>query len=121
MGLVKSTRRRFIGVRNLVRFLRLVSLHPRGAGNDFLVCDNETVSTREFISLVMQASGTRNWILPIPPALMVAGAKFAGLSGPIERLVGNLDIDDQKARTVLGWKAPYSMLEELQYAVDGLR
>ena len=117
LGQVTTNRKRFIGVRNFTHFLRHVSLHPQGARNDFLVCDSETVSTKEFISLVMQASGTKNWLLPVPLSLMTAAANLPGLRRPIEILTGNFDIDDQKARTVLGWQPPYSMLEELKYTV----
>ena len=117
LGLAKANRRRFIGVRNLTLFLHHVSLHPQGANNDFLVCDNETVSTKELISLVMQASGKKNWILPVPLSFMIAVANLTGMRRPVERILGNYEIDDRKARNLLKWQPPYSMLEELQYTV----
>jgi nucleoside-diphosphate-sugar epimerase len=46
---------------------------------------------------------------PMPAAMLRLAGRATGLAGEIERLVGDLEIDDSATRELLGWKPAKGM------------
>jgi nucleoside-diphosphate-sugar epimerase len=92
--------------------VRAVS-HPDAAGRIFVARDGEAVSTPELYTRIGHALAkpVRTW--PMPTGMLRLAGRMTGLAGEVERLVGNLEIDDGATRELLGWKPARGMDEVL--------
>jgi len=108
-----SNRRSLVFVGNLIDALRACCLRPEAAGRIFEVSDGEDVSTPELVRRIAHALDrpARLYRLPLP-LLRLAGT-LVGQPQVIARLTGDLSVDSGLMRTVLGWRAPYSMEQGL--------
>jgi nucleoside-diphosphate-sugar epimerase len=102
---------------NLVDFLARCAAHPAAANETFLVSDGEDLSTSELLRRLGRAMGRPARLLPVPPALLQAGAMALGRRDMAQRLLGSLQLDIAKARGVLEWTPPISVDEGLRRAV----
>jgi nucleoside-diphosphate-sugar epimerase len=114
LGRVTGNRRSMIGLQNLVHFLHHTGQSPEAANQVFLVTDDERPSTAEFVRLAGQAANRNALLLPFPQGLMNIAARALGAHSKMQRLFGDYDIDDSKARTLLNWRPPSTMLDELK-------
>jgi nucleoside-diphosphate-sugar epimerase len=114
LGRVTGNRRSMIGLQNLVHFLHHAAKTPEAAGQVFLVADDERPSTAEFVRLAGLAANRNALLLPFPQSLMNIAARALGAHSKVQRLFGDYDVDDSKARTLLKWRPPSSMLDELK-------
>jgi nucleoside-diphosphate-sugar epimerase len=104
-GLVRN-RRSLVHRGNLASALIAALDHPAAAGATFLVADGPPWSTPELIRLIAAALGRPARLLPVPPALLAAAGRLAGRGAAVERLLGDLAVDDRRLRTRLGWAPP---------------
>jgi lipopolysaccharide/colanic/teichoic acid biosynthesis glycosyltransferase/nucleoside-diphosphate-sugar epimerase len=128
-GMVKSMQRGIplpLGAvhnqRSLVALDNLVSLvllsadrtsSPQAANQVFVVADGEDVSTTTLLRKLAQAAGCPSRLLPVPAWLLRSGASLLGKRAVADRLLGNLQVDPTKARTLLGWRPVVTMDEQL--------
>jgi nucleoside-diphosphate-sugar epimerase len=104
-GLV-ANRRSLVYRGNLASALIAALDHPSAAGETFLVADGPPVSTAALIRGIAAALGRPARLLPVPPALLAAAGRLAGRAAAVERLLGDLAIDDRRLRARLGWSPP---------------
>lgn len=109
-----DNRRSLVGLSNLVSLLEKCMTHSAAAGQVFLVCDGEDLSTPELLQRLAQALDRKARLLSIPPAALRFAATIAGRPGIYERLCGSLQIEMDKARDLLGWRPPLTVDEELK-------
>jgi nucleoside-diphosphate-sugar epimerase len=113
LGAVRNARS-LVYVGNLADALVGTLGHPAASGRTFLVKDGEDVSVPELVRRIAAALGRPARLLPVPPAILRAGAAMAGRSGAAARLLGSLTVDDRPIREILAWQPPFSMLEGLR-------
>lgn len=106
-------RRSLIYLGNMVDALITCAIHPAAAGQTYLVCDEETLSTADLLRQLAAAMGLSSRLLPCPPALLRWAGRLTGKSQALERLLGSLQINSDKIRTELGWRPPYSLQQAL--------
>jgi nucleoside-diphosphate-sugar epimerase len=106
--------RSFIALDNLVSFIILCIDHPKAANEVFLISDGEDVSTTELLQKVAKVFGKRAFLLPVPVSWMTFVAKLVGKEDVANRLFGSLQMDNSKARRLLGWKPVITMDEQLK-------
>lgn len=106
-----NNKRSLIYIENLVDFILLCTHHPKAANETFVIADGDDVSTTDLIKVIREASGNRPRLIPIPQTLLVWLLKCLGKHALATRLCGNLQIDITKAKTLLGWKPPYTFKE----------
>ena len=106
-----NNKRSLIYIENLVDFIMLCTHHPKAANETFVIADGNDVSTTDLIKVIREASGNRPRLIPIPQTLLVWLLKCLGKHALATRLCGNLQIDISKAKTLLGWKPPYTFKE----------
>lgn len=106
---------------NLVDFLILCAqptLSPLAANETFLISDGQDVSTTYLLKTLAKAQGKSARLLPIPTAWLRFALKCLNKQSIAQRLLGDLQIDSSKARTLLGWKPPYTAAQGLADCVS---
>jgi nucleoside-diphosphate-sugar epimerase len=109
-GLVNNSRS-FISVNNLCDFIALTTTHTKAAGELFLVSDDEHVSTKTLIKTIWQARDINSFLIPIPIFIFKVLFKLLGRSSMAIQLFDNLEVDNSKAKTLLGWSPKQSMID----------
>ena len=112
-----KNRRSLIYVGNLIDAIITCLVHPKAAGETFLVSDGRDLSTPELIRLMAEAMGRKERLFPFPTGMLKAMGKITGRSAEIERVVGSLCVDSGKIRKMLGWKPGYTVEEGMREAV----
>jgi nucleoside-diphosphate-sugar epimerase len=107
-GLVNNSRS-FISVKNLCDFIVLTSLHPKAANELFLVSDNENVSTKKLIEIIWQARGVKSFLIPFPIFIFRLLLKALSRESMSIQLFDSLEIDNSKAKQLLGWSPNQTM------------
>lgn len=116
MGAIDN-RRSMVALDNLVDLLLTCVRHPAAAGKTFLVSDGHDVSTPELVRMLAAAMGKRAFLLPVPPALLAAGAALLGKSAAADRLLGSLQVDMAATQSLLDWQPPVSMPDAIDATV----
>ena len=63
------------------------------------------------------ALGVPARLIPVPLCVLNAGAKLLGKADVAQRLLGNLQVDITKNKTLLGWQPPLGVDEGLRLAI----
>jgi nucleoside-diphosphate-sugar epimerase len=116
LGLVRN-RRHFVSIDNLTDFVGLCLSHPAAAGETFLIADAESVSTPDLARLLASKMGKHPRLLPMPPALLKAGARLIGQERAARSFLASLEIDLEKNFRLLGWSPPVTLEQGLARAV----
>ncbi len=111
-GLVNN-KRSFISIDNLCDFISLCIYHPKAANEVFLISDDHTVSTPEFMNSVVGGLGQNTRHLPIPVWIIRFMGKLFGISKQVEQLVGDLEVNCSKAKKLLGWTPLETMAQSM--------
>lgn len=110
-------KRSLVALDNLVDFIITCITHSQAANQTFLVSDGQDLSTTELVRGMAQAADVPARLLPVPVWALKAGASLLGKGDAVQRLCGNLQVDISKARSLLGWVPPVSVLEGLRRAM----
>lgn len=114
-------RRSLVYVGNLVDALITCAAHPAAAGQTYLVCDGEDVSTSDLLRQMAVAMGVFSRLFPCPLMLLRLAGKLTGKSQQLERLLGSLQVDGDKICRDLNWVPPYSLQQGLQATAEWYR
>jgi nucleoside-diphosphate-sugar epimerase len=113
--------RSLIYVKNLVDALIACATHPAAAGQTYLVCDGENISTPDLLRQLAAGMGVPSRLFFCPPTLLQLVGKLTGKSKQLERLLGSLQVDGDKLRTDLNWTPPYTLQQGLQATAEWYR
>ena len=113
-----DNRRSLIYVENLVDALIVCATHPAAAGQTYLVCDGEDISTPDLLRQLGDAMGCPAHILPFPPSWLRRMGKLSGKYDQVERLLGSLQVDGGKICRDLNWVPPYTFQQGLEAAAE---
>ena len=103
--------RSLVGVDNLVDLVITCIDHPAAANQVFLVSDDEDLSTTEMLRRMSIALKRQVRLVPVPAKLLKFVAGIIGKEEVAQRLVGSLQIDISKTKSLLNWSPPYSFDE----------
>ena len=104
-------------VGNLVSFIISCIQHPAAANQTFLVSDGEDVSLRNLVTYIRLCLGLSTRLLPVPVGLFKLAGALTGKRGVVDRLVGDLQVDSSKARTLLEWVPPFTVSQGIEATV----
>ena len=99
-----NNRKSFISVKNLVSLLKLCAIHPAAAGEVFLAADSHPVSTKQLVDALADVAGDKTIQVPVPLGVMRIAAKLLGKSAIANQLFDDLEVDNSKAKELLGWE-----------------
>ena len=106
--------RDLIGVRNLADAILAVALADGVAGEVFLVCDRQPVSLESLVRAIASAYRVRPRLVPLPSAVLSLAVCVCPQSRTLQRLFGDLRIDDGRLTELVGWRPAFSVLQELE-------
>jgi nucleoside-diphosphate-sugar epimerase len=88
-------------------------------GQTYLVADPEPLTVAEMVGVMRAAVGRRPNLLPMPPTIVRAAARFIGLEDAVARIEGSLVVDPAKLLAA-GWKPGLSTREALAETVRAI-
>jgi len=109
--------RSLLYVGNLIDLLILCTKHPLAANQIFLAADNETVSTTHLLQRLALAKKSHALLLPVPQNWLSKFFISIGKQSIAQRLLGNLEVDNSKAKSVLSWHPPFTFEEGIRASV----
>ena len=112
--------RSFVYIGNLVSLILCCIHHPAAVNQVFLVSDGHDLSTTDLLKLCASSLGVKVRLLPVPQRLIEFCAALVGKQDVAHRLCGSLQVDITKARTMLGWSPPVSIINGLKATARGL-
>ena len=112
-------KRSLVALENLTDFIILCTHHPRAANEIFLISDDQDISTTQLLRFMAKALGKPLCLWPVPPLMMKLGATLVGKRAAAIKLLGSLQIDCSKAKSMLGWKPVVTVQDQLEVIVKG--
>jgi len=109
-----SNRRSLVALDNLVSFITACLEHPAAAYQVFLVSDGAAVSTSELLRKIALAYAVTPRLLAVPQGCLRCVARMLGKSSAADRLLGSLEVNDDKSRHMLGWRPVVTMDQQLR-------
>ena len=110
-----KNKRSFISVDNLVDFISVCIVHPKAKNEIFCISDGDDLSIKDFTNNIAKGLSKNIYQLPIPVFILRLIGRLIGKSTLVEQLVGNLQVDTRKAKSVLGWTPVATMSESLAF------
>ena len=104
-GLVRNFRS-LIYVENFVDAICQVLERPEAVGRTFMVRDGQDLSTPELCLQLCTGLERSCRLLPVPVSLLRGLVAMTGRGAMVDRLVGDLKVDDSCIRRELGWIPP---------------
>lgn len=109
-----SNRRSLVALDNLVSFVMTCLEPPAAANQVFLVSDGEAVSTTELLTQIALTHGVALRLFAVPKGWLRFVSGMFGKSRAVDRLLGSLEINDEKSREMLGWRPVVTMDQQLR-------
>jgi len=106
-------RRSLVYVENLADALMRCATDPRAAGQCFHVADTDPLTVAELCRALGRHLHKPARLVPIPEGWLRLAGRLTGRSAEVDRLVGALQVDTARIRSVLGWTPPHSTDEGL--------
>lgn len=112
-----DNRRSLLYVGNLADAIGHCLRQPQAAGQTFLVCDGEAVSTKGLVEAIARAMGRPACLPPVPTSLLRLLARGLGKQAEAGRLLGSLALDCAKLRQELAWRPPFTFEQGIRETV----
>jgi nucleoside-diphosphate-sugar epimerase len=111
-----TAKRSMVSLGNLVSFIHSAVVHPDAADQLFLVSDGVDVTLPEILNSLASGMQRKVVLIPVPMSLLRFGSVVLRKEMVYKQLCGYFLIDSTKARTLLGWKPPFNVQDELSRA-----
>ena len=117
-----DNRRSFLSIDNFCFVIDYI-LNNRLASGSYLLADSEAISTRELVRLIGETQGKKVYQLKLPKILIKGFAKIGTRLGSslnsktLGKLVGNLQVSNQKLLSNMGTELPLTTAEGLKKTI----
>ena len=116
-----DARRSLVYVGNLADAIVHCATDPQAASACFHVADDESYTVAELARSLGIHLHKPARLLPVPPAWLRLAGRITGRLEQVERLTGNLRVDNGRIREVLGWRPSWSLEQGLKQTADWYR
>ena len=113
LGAIKN-KRSLVSVENLADFIVVSLSHPLAANETFLVSDGDDLSTTQLLRFLAQGLDRSVYLIPVPMWLIKFVFRLLGKNAISQRLCGSLQVDINKAKTLLNWRPPLTVKVALE-------
>ncbi|MGF6781134.1 UDP-glucose 4-epimerase family protein [Paraburkholderia sp. GAS334] len=103
-----GARRSIVYIENLTDALVCCATDPRAAGQCFHVADDDAPTVAELARMLGRHLRKPALLLPVPAAWLRIAGRLTRRSSQVERLIGSLQVDTGRIRSVLGWRPTHS-------------
>jgi UDP-glucose 4-epimerase len=110
--------RSMVYIENLVDLIITCIDHTEASGKKFLASDGNDVSLSQLIHLIRKSMGKPSLLIPVPTILFKIVGTLTGKSSVINRLIGNLQVENGDAKKYLNWNPPYTVEQGIKATVD---
>ncbi|MEJ2393042.1 MAG: NAD-dependent epimerase/dehydratase family protein [Gammaproteobacteria bacterium] len=110
--------RSFVAIDNLIDLIKTCITHPAAANREFLVSDDEDMSTTNFARRILNAMGKKTLLFPLPLSFVKWLGSVSGRTELVRSLFGSLQIDMNTTKTLLSWNPPVSVDEAIKKSVS---
>jgi UDP-glucose 4-epimerase len=104
-----SAQRSLVYVDNLADALVHCATDPRAANQCFHIADGEDPTVAGLVRSLARHLQKQPRLLPLPTSWLRVAGRLTHRSPQVERLIGSLQVDTSRIRTVLGWQPPHSL------------
>ena len=117
-----DNRRSYLSIDNFCFVIENI-LNGKIKPGEYLLADNESISTNELVQLMAQTNGWKIRQLPLPKGLIRMMAKIGTAinvpfnSGSLTKLIGNMEISNQKLLSEIGDKLPVKARQGLMKTI----
>lgn len=111
-----ANKRDLLGVTSFVDLIARALISPAANGRIFLARDGAAVSTPDLYREIAESLGRNARIVSCPVKLLDIAASLAGARERLDKLTGDLEIDDSETRRILDWRPAVDMKTELAAA-----
>jgi nucleoside-diphosphate-sugar epimerase len=101
--------RDILSVSAFADLIALAVASPEAKNRVFLARDGVPVSTPALAHAIAAAMECKARVVPFPVGVLSAAGRWTGHKSELQRLVGDLEIDDGETRARLGWKPKSAM------------
>ena len=112
-----DNKRSLVYIDNLVSLIEVCLTHLNAKNQIFYVNDDNDLSTSDLLRKLYKSFKNRIPLIPVPTNIIKLFFKLIGKSDYSDRLLGSLQVDISKAKTLLNWEPPYSVDESLDKTV----
>ncbi|KGJ94234.1 UDP-glucose 4-epimerase family protein [Thalassotalea sp. ND16A] len=112
-----NNKRSLVSIDNLISLIEVCLTHPKAKNQIFYVNDGNDLSTSDLLIKLYKSFKNRTPLIPVPANIIKLLFKLIGKSDYSDRLLGSLQVDISKAKTLLNWEPPYSVDESIDKTV----
>ena len=109
-----KNKRSFISINNLTDFINFIVMNKNSFNEVFIVSDNQTLSTSEFIEKVIIAKNSKSYLFFIPKICMKIIFKIKKKNNLYDSLFNSFELSINKSIKTLKWKPKFSPESEIQ-------
>ena len=113
-------KRSLVGLDNLVDLILVCVAHTAAVGQTFLVSDDEDLSTTELLTRMSLALDVSPRLVPVSESFLRFATQVVGRQDLGRRLFESLQVDIEPTKSVLAWKPPVTVDEELRVTAEDL-
>lgn len=106
-GNIKN-KRSFIGIDNLTDFINFIVMNKKSFNEVFIVSDNQTLATSEFIEKIIIAKNSKSYLFFIPKICIKIIFKIIKKNNLYNSLFNSFEVNIDKSINILNWKPKFS-------------
>ncbi len=107
-------KRSLLSVYNLCDLIVKCAGTPEASGQIFLASDDADMSLKQLTNQMAEVQNRRIIQVPIPVSIFYFFARLLRKKLYVDRLVGNLHVDIEKTKSILGWRPKYNFQQSLK-------
>ena len=104
-----GAKRSLVYVDNLADALARCATDPRAAHQCFHIADGDDPTVAGLVRSLGRHLQRSARLVPLPTSWLRVAGRLTHRSPQVERLIGSLQVDSGRIRSVLGWQPPYSI------------
>jgi nucleoside-diphosphate-sugar epimerase len=103
VGAIRSNRRSLVALDSLCQAIVMATEKTIPTGC-YIVCDDETLSTRQIVDALCANLRWRPWLLPVPPRALRQAFGMLGKSSYSENLIDSMECNAAHLKNASGWR-----------------